>query len=155
MIHRKPFDSIVANLSAYIYRREKARIPAWCDRILRRGSNLKQLSYDSANLHFSDHRPVYATFQCTVSCIDEARKDKLSKEVYFKRRAEVGFGNGHTPDYLDEEEEEESEEDLLLLGDEPTLAPGSKETLTLVKFSQAPIPLYTHFFSSLLTQHAI
>src|SRR6187551_2244518 len=50
---------------------EKARIPAWTDRILRKGSNLKQLAYNSAPLRFSDHRPVYAVFQCLVSMVDE------------------------------------------------------------------------------------
>ena len=69
--------------------REKARIPAWCDRILRKGHILKQTKYETAPLRFSDHRPVYATFQCAVSAVDEVRKEILSQEIYAKRRLEV------------------------------------------------------------------
>lgn len=70
--------------------REKARIPAWCDRILRKGEILKQISYTTAPLRFSDHRPVYATFQCAISSVDEVRKETLDREIYAKRRLEVG-----------------------------------------------------------------
>ena len=70
--------------------REKGRIPAWCDRVLRKGDNLKQINYTTAPLRFSDHRPVYATFQCTISAIDEDLKENLSQEIYAKRRADVG-----------------------------------------------------------------
>lgn len=101
---------------------EKARIPAWCDRILRKGTNLKQLSYNSAPLRFSDHRPVYATFQCTVTYIDEAVKDKLNRQIYFKRRAEVGGINEKIS--LDVKgSKEEEEEDLLIVDEEQGLIP--------------------------------
>lgn len=76
--------------------REKARIPAWCDRILRRGDILKQINYTTAPLRFSDHRPVYATFQCSVSAIDEVRKETLSQEIYANRRSEVGDTTANT-----------------------------------------------------------
>ncbi len=68
---------------------EKSRIPAWCDRILRKG-DLKQISYSTAPLRFSDHRPVYAEFLCTISDIDEAKKESLSREIYIKRKADIG-----------------------------------------------------------------
>jgi hypothetical protein len=71
---------------------EKARIPAWCDRVLWKGDNLRQIQYNTAPLRFSDHRPVYATFECTVNVIDEAVKDKLTRELYNKRRYEAGSG---------------------------------------------------------------
>ena len=51
---------------------------------------MKQINYTTAPLRFSDHRPVYATFQCTVSAIDGDLKEILSQEIYAKRRAEVG-----------------------------------------------------------------
>lgn len=69
--------------------REKARIPAWCDRILRKGDNLRQINYNTAPLRFSDHRPVYATFQCTISMIDESQKESLVRQIYRKRRKEL------------------------------------------------------------------
>lgn len=69
---------------------EKSRIPAWCDRILTRGDNLRQLHYDAAPLRFSDHRPVWGLFQCQINVVDQARKDEISSELYTKRRAVVG-----------------------------------------------------------------
>lgn len=69
---------------------EKARIPAWCDRILRKGDNIRQINYDCAPLKFSDHRPVYATFQCLISKVDEKRKEQLAHELYRRRKDVVG-----------------------------------------------------------------
>jgi hypothetical protein len=69
---------------------EKNRIPAWCDRILTRANNLKQLHYDTAPLRFSDHRPVWGLFDCTVSVVAQAKKDQISSQLYAKRRAAVG-----------------------------------------------------------------
>lgn len=70
--------------------REKARIPAWTDRVLRKGDNLRQMKYSTASLRFSDHRPVYAIFQCTISVVNESVKEGISREIYEKRRSEVG-----------------------------------------------------------------
>ena len=85
--------------------REKARIPAWCDRILRKGEILKQMDYKTAPLRFSDHRPVYATFQCAVSAVDEARKETIGRELYTQRRSEVGdtTANARNDDFDDED----------------------------------------------------
>ncbi|SPN96917.1 related to phosphatidylinositol phosphate phosphatase [Cephalotrichum gorgonifer] len=69
---------------------EKARIPAWTDRILRKGSNIKQLAYGSAPLRFSDHRPVYAVFQCIVNVVDEKVRQSISEDLYRKRKADIG-----------------------------------------------------------------
>ncbi|KAL8661810.1 MAG: hypothetical protein Q9202_005236 [Teloschistes flavicans] len=82
---------------------EKARIPAWCDRILRKGNNLKQIEYTTASLRFSDHRPVYATFQCTISSIDEQQKEKLSRSLYDRRKRDIGgsdYSHGKTDEDL-------------------------------------------------------
>ncbi|KAL9103011.1 MAG: hypothetical protein Q9163_001901 [Psora crenata] len=68
---------------------EKARIPAWCDRLLRKGNILKQIDYATAPLRFSDHRPVFGTFQCTISIIDEPNKERLSREIYAQRKADI------------------------------------------------------------------
>ncbi|CAM0951252.1 unnamed protein product [Alopecurus aequalis] len=43
-------------------RGEKKRAPAWCDRILWRGKDLKQIQYDTCDYKLSDHRPVRACF---------------------------------------------------------------------------------------------
>lgn len=75
---------------------EKQRIPAWTDRILRKGQQLRQTEYNSAPLRFSDHRPVYAHFQCTVNIVDEALRDKISRELYERRKGEVGDVTANT-----------------------------------------------------------
>lgn len=87
---------------------EKARIPAWTDRILRRGQNLRQLSYNSAPLRFSDHRPVYGTFECTVSIVNEKRREAISSELYDRRKAELGDTSASIMDI-----EETDDEDLI------------------------------------------
>ncbi|KAL4891371.1 SacI homology domain-containing protein [Aspergillus ambiguus] len=61
---------------------EKARIPAWCDRILWKGSGLQQTNYKAANIRFSDHRPVWATFSCKITVIDETVKSRLRQQLY-------------------------------------------------------------------------
>jgi len=102
--------------------REKARIPAWTDRILRKGTNLRQLSYNSAPLRFSDHRPVYATFECMVSIVDEKLRDKISREIYDRRKSEVG---GETENLAVDETDDED-----LIGYdaiEPGLPPASSD----------------------------
>ncbi|KAI8288642.1 Inositol-1,4,5-trisphosphate 5-phosphatase 1 [Colletotrichum sp. SAR11_57] len=83
---------------------EKQRIPAWTDRILRKGSNLRQLAYNSAPLKFSDHRPV------------------ISHDLYQRRKAEVGDSTAN----LDSEETDD--EDLIgYEAIEPGLPPASSD----------------------------
>ncbi|KAK4240041.1 SacI homology domain-containing protein [Achaetomium macrosporum] len=101
---------------------EKARIPAWTDRILRKGSNLRQLAYNSAPLRFSDHRPVYAVFECTVNIVNERLRDKIGREIYERRKDEVG---GDTANLAGNESEDED-----LIGYdaiEPGLPPASSD----------------------------
>lgn len=101
---------------------EKARIPAWTDRILRKGTNLRQLSYNSAPLKFSDHRPVYATFECTANIVNEPLRDKISREIYMRRKAEVGEGTANA------NTEETDDEDLMGYDAiEPGLPPASSD----------------------------
>lgn len=96
--------------------REKSRVPAWCDRILYKGNILEQLSYGSANLRFSDHRPVFGTFRCKVSLVDEVAKDELSSQLYRDRKNQLRYG--HSTAGRDEDDED-------LLDFEP-LRPGRK-----------------------------
>lgn len=101
---------------------EKQRIPAWCDRVLRKGNNLRQISYNSAPLRFSDHRPVYATFLCGVSIVDEKRKDELSAQLYGQGKSSVGkvTASGNV--------EETEDEDLIGYDSiEPGLPPASSD----------------------------
>ncbi|OTB18289.1 hypothetical protein K445DRAFT_315087 [Daldinia sp. EC12] len=102
---------------------EKARIPAWTDRILRKGTNIRQLSYNCAPLRFSDHRPVFATFQCTVSIINEALREQISQELYERRKAEVG----HTAGSLISDDSEDDEDLIGYDPIEPGLPPASSD----------------------------
>ena len=103
---------------------DKARIPAWCDRILRKGSNVRQYSYAAASeLRFSDHRPVYATFSCTVSVVDEKKKDRLAEQLYRARREATKNGDGNLIGNSDD-----VDEDLLGFDSvEPGLPPASSD----------------------------
>ncbi|KOS21194.1 Inositol-1 [Escovopsis weberi] len=102
---------------------EKARIPAWTDRVLRKGAILRQTAYDSAPLRFSDHRPVYATFDCKVSLVDKPKREAISKELYERRKAEIGRSTA-----LGGESEETDDEDLIGYDAiEPGLPPASSD----------------------------
>ena len=73
--------------------------------MLWKGKNLRQISYDSAPLRFSDHRPVYAEFQIKVNVVDEVLKEQLSLELYKQRRNEVGNATANKKsDDLDDED---------------------------------------------------
>lgn len=103
---------------------EKARIPAWCDRVLRKGDNIRQIHYDAAPLRFSDHRPVYATFQVLVQRIDEKKKEALKAELYESRRDLIG--DARATGRLGEDESDD--EDLLGYESvEPGLPPASSD----------------------------
>lgn len=104
---------------------EKARIPAWTDRILRKGTNLRQLSYDSAPLRFSDHRPVYATFKCIVAVVDEAVRDRISREIYERQKDAVG---GPTAAVLGRDDDDVDDEEMMGYDAiEPGLPPASSD----------------------------
>ncbi|TPX50429.1 hypothetical protein SeLEV6574_g00906 [Synchytrium endobioticum] len=64
---------------------EKARAPAWTDRILWRGRGVNLLEYDRAELYASDHRPVRGVFDAEVLSIDKARREQLRSDLYKSR----------------------------------------------------------------------
>jgi endonuclease/exonuclease/phosphatase family metal-dependent hydrolase len=74
---------------------DKSRVPAWTDRVLRKGDNIRQINYNIAPLRFSDHRPVYATFLCEISVIDERGRDALQSKLYAQRKATFVSGTGN------------------------------------------------------------
>jgi phosphatidylinositol-bisphosphatase len=59
----------------------KRRIPAWCDRILWRGTNIKQLRYGRYELLTSDHRPVFALFQVEAKSIVQAQRQLVYQDI--------------------------------------------------------------------------
>ncbi|KAE8724318.1 Type I inositol 1,4,5-trisphosphate 5-phosphatase CVP2 [Hibiscus syriacus] len=56
--------------------KSKRRTPAWCDRILWRGSEMYQLSYERKELRFSDHRPVCSRFWVGVEAMEDGSKKR-------------------------------------------------------------------------------
>lgn len=73
---------------------EKMRIPAWCDRILHRSKQLRQVLYGAAfDIKFLDHRPVYGLFYALVALVNEEVRNKLLAELYEKTRARYGEVN--------------------------------------------------------------
>ncbi|KAJ4841528.1 Type I inositol polyphosphate 5-phosphatase 5 [Turnera subulata] len=60
--------------------KKKRRTPAWCDRILWRGSGIEQLSYNRGESRFSDHRPV-----CSVFAVDVEMRNRSNTNSRFRK----------------------------------------------------------------------
>ncbi|KAJ7174548.1 Endonuclease/exonuclease/phosphatase [Mycena filopes] len=70
---------------------EKARAPAWCDRVLWRTrvpNRVQQLHYQRYEANVSDHRPVSAAFKFTVKSIRHEVRQKAKAEVQIQWAAE-------------------------------------------------------------------
>ncbi len=61
---------------------KKQRSPAWCDRILYSGDGIIPVDYERCEYTYSDHRPVYATFEVKIKAIDKQAYGDLEKEIY-------------------------------------------------------------------------
>ncbi len=67
---------------------EKMRIPAYCDRILYRGSRIIPHTYQRLECKMSDHRPVSATFTCKVLQMDETNLRRVESDVQIKIKSQ-------------------------------------------------------------------
>lgn len=136
MVHGKTFpfynEARITFLPTYKYdlgtddydSSDKARIPAWCDRVLSKGTNIRQINYEAAPLRFSDHRPVWANFQCTVTMVDEKRKTEISEQLYRRRRVAVGDSASQV---YDEDSDDEDDDALGYESIDPVLPPASSD----------------------------
>lgn len=70
---------------------KKIRAPAWCDRILWKTSgnysnSIELLSYQRSNLLPSDHKPVYAMFNCQLHKVVKSKENEIFQELSTKLR---------------------------------------------------------------------
>ncbi|KAJ5739679.1 hypothetical protein N7533_012463 [Penicillium manginii] len=102
---------------------EKSRIPAWCDRVLWRGSNMRQTQYNVADLRISDHRPVFSVFDCLVDVVDHGLKDTIRRELYRQKQRDA---LSDSINLLDLEDEDNTYQDPIAPGLPPASSDRSK-----------------------------
>lgn len=70
---------------------EKRRAPAWCDRILYRGTGkIKQTDYRQQDLRVSDHRPVTGRFKIRIKAVSVDKHAMVWNDC--ERRFEEALG---------------------------------------------------------------
>lgn len=84
-------DLILHRLSDVYDTSAKRRIPAWTDRILYKANpSIQLLSYASASsVRSSDHRPVSASFQCSLDLEEKGSRDVRLPLLRSESKSEV------------------------------------------------------------------
>ena len=87
-INFNPTYKYEKNLNCYIKDTDKKqRIPSWCDRIIFKKENkehenqIQIIEYDTSNVFYSDHRPVFALFKLTCKSYIKQDKDLVVKKM--------------------------------------------------------------------------
>lgn len=73
----------------YYDRSEKKRIPAWCDRVLYKGNQIKNLYYRRYEARCSDHRPIAAGFSFQTKVTDQEKRDRLMANIEEEWRTHI------------------------------------------------------------------
>uniref|UniRef100_A0A0D9WC09 Inositol polyphosphate-related phosphatase domain-containing protein n=1 Tax=Leersia perrieri TaxID=77586 RepID=A0A0D9WC09_9ORYZ len=71
----------------------KKRTPAWCDRILWRGSGMEQLLYARGESRFSDHRPVNSLFSVQLAAAGDNLRLLRPRATQTEAAAAIGLGS--------------------------------------------------------------
>lgn len=64
---------------------------------------MRQTQYRIAHLKVSDHRPVWATFDCIINVVDHVRKDNLRRRLYEEKQQDALSNSVHLLDLDDDE----------------------------------------------------
>lgn len=64
---------------------------------------MRQTQYNVADLRVSDHRPVFASFDCLVDVVDHGLKDTMRREIYEQKQRDALSDSIHLLDLDDEE----------------------------------------------------
>ncbi len=79
---------------------KKLRAPAWCDRVLWRAASkesVRLLNYRRAALNPSDHKPVSASFSCSLRKVVESRERVVFQELIATLNAQAQGGASSLP----------------------------------------------------------
>ena len=60
---------------------KKMRLPAWCDRIQWTGQGVECVQYDRAELHTSDHKPVFGLYKLQAKVLVVEKRDAVKQHI--------------------------------------------------------------------------
>ena len=61
--------------------KKKMRLPAWCDRIQWTGAGVECVQYDRAELHTSDHKPVFCLYKLQAKVLVVQKRDAVKQHI--------------------------------------------------------------------------